>query len=43
MEGAIEVFWIVVYLLNMPVGMLLFGLIALLILSSAYLVKRASG
>jgi hypothetical protein len=43
MENAIELYWVVFYLLGAPVGMVLFGLIALLVLGAIYLVKRVSG
>ncbi len=43
MEAAADLFWIVVYLLGTPVGVLLFGLIVLLVLGAVYLVKRVSG
>ena len=43
MKNAIELFWVVFYLLGTPVGMVLFGLIALLVLGAIYLVKRVSG
>jgi hypothetical protein len=37
MENATELFWVVVYLLGTPVGMVLFGFIALLVLGVVYL------
>ena len=43
METAAELFWTVVYLLGTPVGMVLLGLIALLVLGAVYLVKRLDG
>jgi hypothetical protein len=43
METAADLFLAVVYLLLTPVGSLLFGLFALLVLGVVYLVKRPDG